>query len=490
MFINQNISAITRSGSDDFWFQPVGAISSTGVRVSPESAMSLSVLYSCVKVLSETVGQLPLFLYKRLDEKGKEKATKHPLYRVLHQQPNSWQTSQEWRQLMMVWLALRGNAYNRIVTSFNGQVEQLIPIHPDTVKIELLDSGSFRYKVKEKNGTEKTYNRGEIMHLRGLSSDGILGLNPIEAHREMIGLGLTLQDYATKFYANDATPGGVLEYPGKFKSDDDRKKFRAAWQAAQTGKHRNKTAVLEDGMKFVATKVKNKDAQFLETLKNRDIEICRIYRMPPHKVAILDRATFSNIEHQSIEFVVDTIMPWLKVFEHAITRDLITQENTFFAEFLVDGLLRGDIQSRYDAYNSAITTGWMTRAEARDKENMNPIDGLDKPLEQLNMTPAGEREKELTRNAAQVLVKREIQSIKGALSKPDEFNAWLDDFYGSYAEKVTRILVTDPVKARAYCEKSKKVINTFHNDNLLSESVLDSLHIAKLTELTKMEKAA
>lgn len=508
MFLTRSIGAIDRGPADDFWYQPVGMVTSAGMRVSPEQAMRLTVVYACVKVLAESVAQLPLHIYRRRDDGGKDRAVNHPLYRILHRRPNRWQTSFEWREMMMGHLALRGNAYSEIVVSPNGRIRELIPLHPDRVSIDVLDpdTGSYRYRVRNDQGQERTIPAGSMFHLRGLSSDGLIGLNPIEQEREAIGLTLAAQDYGARFYQNGATPPGWIEFPGHFKDDEARRKFRESWQEAQVGANRHKIAVLERGMKYHELGIKHTDAQFLETRKYQDVDIARIFRVPPHKVGILDKATFSNIEQQSIEFVTDTLMPWLIRWEQAILRDLITREDEYFAEFSVEGLLRGDAKARGEFYASGITNGWLTRNEVRIKENLNPLDGLDEPLQPLNMATVGQaqdpaqpdqaaRAERLALVNAQRVVKREVESVRRAYRKalemhdPTGFEAWVREFFGERGvEYVARVMAVPRETARAYIEASREALLAAYREECETSTqcilaLLDDWEIDKANDL-------
>lgn len=388
-----SLRAETPGPGADFWYQPTSGPSASGQRVTPDSALRVAAVYACVKVLAETIAQLPLVIYRRLPGGGKERATDHPLYDILRNKPNNWQTAFEFREMMAGHLALRGNAYAEIVPGPRGHVDQLIPLHPDRVRVNRLGDGKLWYEIRPALsandrsvplGEIRTLRQDEIHHWRGLSSDGIVGMSPIEAERESIGMALAAQDYAARFFANDATPPGTIEHPQKI-SDDAHRRLRNTWQQTGTGAERHKVRVLEEGMKYTQIGMTNRDAQFIDARKYQDVDIARIFRMPPHKIGILDRATFSNIEHQGIEFVTDTIGPWLRRIEQAVSRDLITVNRVYFAEFVVEALLRGDIKARYEAYGMAIRDGWMVRNEARVRENMNKIDGLDEPLRPLNM---------------------------------------------------------------------------------------------------------
>ena len=385
-FRGSGASSGDRSPYGEFWFEPVSARTGSGMRVSPDSALRLAAVYACVRILAETMASLPLVVYQRRADGGKDKVTDHWLYRLMAKRPNRFQNPFEWREMLQGHLALRGNAYNQIITNPRGEIIELMPIHPDRVKIELLPSGEYRYRVTDRAGTEVIMPRGDVWHLRGLSSDGLMGMSPIELARENLGMALAAQDYGARFFANDAKPtGGWIEFPGTFKDNEAKKVFRESYQQAQSGANRGKVLVLENGMKFHEVGVTNKDAQFLELRKFQITDIARLFRVPPHMIADLERATFSNIEQQSLEFVMHTMTPWAERWEASIESELLLEGDDIEIEFDFANLMRGDAASRSSYYQSGIQNGWLTRNEARIAENLNPIDGLDQPLRPLNM---------------------------------------------------------------------------------------------------------
>lgn len=460
--------------ADDFWYGLQGMFGGTttsGVNVNAVSALQLTVIYACVKLISESCAQLPLIVYRRKTESSKERARNYPLYRLLHSRPNKWQTSFEWREMMFGHALLRGNAYSEIFTGGNGLITDLVPRHPDRINIEIInDRGDFRYIYNELNGTKRPIPRGDMFHVRGASSDGYIGYSPIEVEREAIGEAIASQQYGTRFYENDAQSQSWIENPVPFKTDEAKKNFITQWQAAQTGSNRFKTPLLENGMKLHSVGIKHTDAQFLETRKYKDTDMCRIYLVPPHMIGILDRATFSNIEHQGISFVTITLMPWLRRFEECISRDLIVDEDKYYAEFLTDALMRGDIKTRYEAYSIATKDGgWMMRSEARERENMDAIPGLEKPLVPLNMNNGdsavekpdpkepppkkakSKRDEAIKLMACQRVINKEVR----ALAKVGADITKVEEFYSSHVAYVSEILAMDMDTARKYCECSK-----------------------------------
>jgi len=396
MFLSSRSAMDDRSPWGNFWFEPVSVRSSAGVRVSAETAMRLSAVYACVRVLSETFAVLPFKLYRRDANNAKIPATDHWLYPLIARQPNEYQNGFEWREMLEGHLCLRGNAYNRTYTNGRGEITELVPIHPDNIRVEPLVNGGYRYRQRLADGSEIVLTRDQVWHLRGLSSDGVMGLSVIEVARESIGMGLAAQEYGARFFRNDARPGGWIEHPGTFKDKAARDTFRESWQNAQTGGNRHKVGVLEFGMKFHELGMKNNDAQFLETRQFQVADIARLFRVPPHLIGDLSKATFSNIEQQSLEFITNTMTPWAERWEASIEADLLLEgdQEELEVEFDFSRFLRGDQTARSAYYQSGIQNGWLTRNEARASENRNPLPGLDEPLQPLNMVTVKDAEED------------------------------------------------------------------------------------------------
>ncbi len=357
--------------------------------VSAESSMQLSAVFRAVSLISGHIAMLPLDLRQ---EGTKKRIAKHPLY-ALFKRPNAWQNGLEWRQMLMGHLLLRGNAYCEIIDGPRGTIAALIPLHPDRVQVEQLKDGDWRYRIAGVDGSQRVLLRGQVWHLRGMSSNGITGVSVIECARESIGLGIAAQGYGARFFANDARPaGGWIEFPGKFADRAARTTFREAMQEAQGGANRGKLMVLDQGMQYHEVGLNNKDSQFLESRQFQISDIARWFGVPPHKLADLSRATFSNIEQQSLEYVNDCLLIWAEIWEAAIETDLLFDDEGIEAEFNFSKLLRGDSESRYRNYASGISAGWLTRNEARDDDGREPIDGLDEPLRPLNMIEESDAE--------------------------------------------------------------------------------------------------
>lgn len=376
----------------DYWYGPAGSSGS----LTHERAMQAAVVFACVKVISGSIGALPLKTYRRLGNGNKEEIPNHPLFSILHDQANEEHTAQEFREMMTAFALTRGTAFAEIIPGARGAVDQLVPLHPDEIHPVFPEDSSgrrrFHLEHRPSGGPLRRLLRDELFIFRALVMDrnGIMGIDPIMAHAGSIGARLSSQDYASRFFENDSLSGLILEHPTKFKDTDDKMRFIEAWQAASTGPNRHKARILEFGMKANSLGMTNEQGQFLETQKYQDVDITRIFNVPPHKVGILDRATFSNIEQQAIEFVSDTLMPWAVRWHQSIKRDLIRQPS-IFAEHSFASLLRGDILNRYRAYAVGRNWGWLSANDIRRLETMNDIgqDG-DLYLRPLNMVPAGD----------------------------------------------------------------------------------------------------
>ena len=461
---------------DDFWFTDHPLLTANGTPIVPDAAIRYPAVYTCVRIVAEAIMTLPLILYRRTASGGKERAENHWLYPIFHRRPTETQTSAEWRDTVMWHLLLRGNAYAH---RGNGmRFDELPLLHPDRVKPErIAGRKAYRYRYTDEDGREHIYLQSEILHLRGPSDDGFMGLNPIEIHSSTTAGTLAQQEFTRRFYENDARPGGWIEHPGYFANDQDRRDFRASWQEAQTGKNWNKTAVLERGMKYHALDMKLSDAQFLESKKYSNHDIARIFRVPPHKLGELDRATHSNIEQQAIEFRQDTVLPWATRIETKLSTELLTprEQGRYFFEFLLDGLERGDSAARSSLYHFAVTDGWMTRNEARSRENLPPLDGLDEPLTPMNMDRTGALDDDddgdesaesaesasraiLLRNAAEVCVRKEAAVLRKVFADQDRPDvARLRQFYDvDFPSFLQSRLLIDEDQAASYIKGGAK----------------------------------
>lgn len=374
------------------WF---GGAQIAGQVVTPETAMGVSAVFACVRVISESLAQLPLVLYRQL-ENGKERAKDHPLYRILHTKPNRWQTPYEFKRMITGHAVLRGTGYASI-SSTNGEgVQEVIPLHPDRVRPFWAHNGMPAYEYHPTSGPTKVFLSHEMFVVRGYSDDGLVGINPIQSHRQTIGLTLAMQEHATSLFGNAVRPSGLLKMATHFKDDEARKRFKKSFKEAYAGSARSgETIVLEDGLDWTQIGLSSEDAQFIETANLQRSQIAAIFRVPPHKIGDLSKATNNNIEDQSKSFIEDTLGPWITGFEQAVTRDLIEEslQEELFAEFVLEALLRGNIEARYKAYATGRQWGWLSPNDIRKYENMNPIEDGDEYLKPLNMIPLGEQPK-------------------------------------------------------------------------------------------------
>ena len=354
--------------------------SASGKNVNERSAMQMTAVYACVRVLSEAVAGLPLHLYRYTEKGSKEKAIDQPLYFVLHDEPNPEMTSFAFRETLMTHLLLWGNAYAQIIRNGKGEVVALYPLMPNRMTVDRDEKGQLYYEYQTSTDEARTTKGGtvrlrpsDVLHVPGLGFDGLVGYSPIAMAKNAIGLAIAAEEYGSKFYANGAAPSGVLEHPGILK---DPSKVRDSWNETFGGSgNAHKIAVLEEGMKYTPISINPSEAQFLETRKFQIDEIARIFRVPPHMIGDLERSTFSNIEQQSLEFVKYTLEPWLVRWEQAMARALISpkDKSKYFIKFNVDGLLRGSYQERMQGYSVGIQNGFMCPNDVRSLENLDLI---------------------------------------------------------------------------------------------------------------------
>lgn len=454
-----------------FWLLDAlgGTPSAAGTRVNPRTALSAPAIQAAVRVIAETVGTLPLLVYERL-ERGKRRAIEHPLYPILREQPNPEMTACVWLETQMAHLLLWGNAYSEIQRNGRGEVVALWPLLPDRTRLVRRGDGEGFYETSVPDGTTVRLRREDVLHVPGLTFDGRTGLAAILLARESVGLTLAAEEYGARFFSNAAQPSGVLEHPGQL-SEEAVRRLREAWQATYGGlTNAHRVAILEEGMKWQQIGADNRNAQFVDTRKFQATESARLFRVPPHLIGDLERATFSNIEHQQIEFVVYTLRPYLVRWEQAINTRLFSQaaRGRFFAEFLIEGLLRGDTQSRYAAYAVGRQWGWLSADDVRELENMNPL-----PDEQggiylvpANMLSAGalsdpprdqtaRRIRSIVAGVARRLARREADRVAALAQRhaasPERWREELTAFYREFAERLSEALELALPVARRYC---------------------------------------
>ena len=460
---------------DDSWYASRGYQTATGIRVSPESAMRVSAVFACVRVVAETIASLPLIIYRRLPDGGKERATDHPLYPIFHDSPNQWQTAYEWLEMMQGHMELRGNAYSLIQTGNGNAIDALVPLHPDRVIVKRLPNGRLQYSVRDMYGGDiKTYAQEEMLHLRGLSADGLVGMSTISVGAEVVANALATQEYASRFFENDATPPVAFIHKATLGADAY-SRLKTSLHEAHGGSNHHKPIILEEGMDVKTLGINPVDSQLLEARQASRGDIASMFRVPPHKMGDLTRATFSNIEQQNIEFATDCIRPRLVRIEKRLSKDLIEplgygNGEKYFCEFLMEALMRGDQQSRYRSYAVGRQWGWLSANDVRSLESMNPIEGGDVYLSPLNMVSAGSdnpdaadegqqeedatstgsgtgalRLQEFVRGVAERVVRKEMKALCKAHDEDD-----VRAFYETHADYVAESMHVSISQARSY----------------------------------------
>ncbi|WP_034802761.1 phage portal protein [Eubacterium sp. AB3007] len=354
--------------------------STSGKRVNEQTAMQMTAVHACVRVISEAMASLPLHLYQYNDSGGKEKAVGHPLYFLLHDEPNPEMTSFVFRETMLTCLLLWGNSYSQVIRNGKGDVVALYPLMPNRMNVDRDEKGKLYYEYMMNDTDAPTMKRTtvkldpeDVLHIPAMSYDGLVGYSPIAMARNAIGLAIATEEYGSRFFQNGASPSGVLEHPGVLK---DPGRIRESWTQTFGGSdNAGKVAVLEEGMKYSPISIPPDQAQFLETRKFQIEEIARIFRVPQHMIGSMEHSTFSNIEQQSLEFVKYTLDPWVARLESSMNRRLLRPEEKgeYFIKFNLDGLLRGDYASRMQGYATARQNGWMSANDIRELENLDRI---------------------------------------------------------------------------------------------------------------------
>jgi HK97 family phage portal protein len=495
---------------DDFWYTDIGAQSSAGVRVTPDSALRVAAVYACVSLLASTIASLPLGVFRPIP-RGKEKVPGHPLWDVLGSTPNNWQTAFEWKQMMQGHLALRGNAYSRILPGARGAVDQLLPLHPDRVDVYRLGNGRLGYEVCRPDSQIKDrYTQDEILHLRNFSLDGMKGLSPISLAREAIGGSLAANAFGGALFRNGAKPAGAIKVPAGTKySSRAIENLRMSWHDRHGGPdNAGRPAILEEGLEWVDIGMTSEDAQWVEYLKMSRADIAMIFRIPPHMIGDVEKSTSwgAGIEAQGIGFVTYTLMAWLTLWEQACNRDFLPG-GEFFTQFNVNKLLRGDRAARYAAHAIARQWGWASVNDIREEEEMPPIPGGDEYLQPLNMAPIGQTPEQgqqqdqtppadqqaqdepsdnqasarsglivLLKDAAERCAAAEVRGLEKraghAAADPERFTAWLADYYGQHEKYLVRTL--QPV-ADAWLMQSRQCVDVARLAHTLTQSALHDL---------------
>lgn len=434
------------------WTTWGGPTTAAGVGVSPETALKVSTVYACVRLISDTIGMLPLIVYERMPNDGRRRAVEHPLYSLLHSQPNATQTAFQFKKQLTIHALLHGNAYARLMAGARGFVDQLQPLNPHHVTPEKTPDGRLRYRYRPPNAQPETLSDDEVFHLRGMTLDGVTGVGVIAYARETVGFALARERYGARFFANNSQPGGVLRHPGKLK---DAKALKASWEEAHANGNAHRIAVLEEGMEYVPTSLSNKDSQFIEAGESTAEQIAgQYFGVPPHMVGLTSKSTSwgSGLEEQNLGYITFTAQPWMTEWEQSSTRDLLIAPQKYFIEFLPEALLRGRMLDRYNAYQIARNNGWMNADEIRHRENMNPLpDGAGQVyLQPLNMQPVGEpplraggsnteRLRAIAQESAARVVRKEVAALTKAANR-GRLDAELAEFYGEHAGFVAQTL--------------------------------------------------
>ncbi len=412
----------------------------SGERVSAESAMRYSAFYAAVRVISEGVSWLPLKVYRRRADGGKDEVTDHPVHNLIQHEANPNMTAQLFRESRQAWVCTRGNGYAEIERNNGGQPIALWPVDADTINVNYDDMGRVVYE-QGFGGRGVKIPAENMLHIPGLSFDGVEGLSVIEQARETLGEAIATQKAGASFWKNGSRAGGVLEHPGSL-SDSALRRLRKQWNDRHAGAgNTGKDVILEEGMTYKALTIPPDDAQFLETRRFQVNDIARIFNIPPHMLGDMERATFSNIEQQSIDFVTNTLTPWLRRWENEIRRKLFTQAEKdagYFVEHVVAARLRGDVSSRYNAYSVGRNGGWLSVNDIRRLENMDPVDGGDQYLAPLNMTTLDQLGQEPATRAHlndsfTRLLAIESKAVKRAATKGEDIRGTYDSIRGKAA---------------------------------------------------------
>lgn len=406
--------------ADEFWYRTT-AQGNEVFKVTPEGALKITAVYACVRILADTVASLPLDLFQRV-EGGKELANAHHLYELLKYQPNETQDSFQFLERLMVDCNTRGAFYAEKVFK-RGKIVALLPLLPDFMKVVRLPYQNYlRYEYCDNISGETRIFRGDELYKIQLFTgpDGYTPISPIKYNADAVGITESTEKYAGAFFRNSAKPSGFLTTPHTLKDDATRKSMENSWNRMYQGvNNAHKVAMLDQGLEFKTISLSNEDSQLLESRRFQLSDIARIYRVPVHMIQDLSRATFNNIEHQSLDFAIHTIRPWCRRIQHAIRRDLLFEEekSQYFAEFNLNDLMSADGKSRALFYGSAVQNGYMTRNEVRERENLNPIEGLDAPLLPLNMATQEEKEREMVLREQEA---QQRQSEEDNFEEPDE----------------------------------------------------------------------
>ncbi len=434
---------------------------SSGISVSEKSALGFSPVWAAIRCISDAIAQLPLVLYRRTD-RGRERATDHPLYPLMHDEPNEFMTSAVFRETLQAHVLGWGNTYALIERGNDARVRSLLPLLPDRTRPEIID-GKLWYVSHMDDGQRVLYEKDVILHIPGLGFDGIKGYSPIRIHMETIGLGMAAQKFGAKFFAQGSRVAGVIEHPTKL-TPEAADRIRSQWDKIYSGiDNAHRTAVLEEGMKYRQIGIPPEEAQFIESRKLSVIDVARIYRLPPHKLGELDKATFNNVQQLNIHFVTETLQPWIVRWEQELNRKLLTprERQEYFFKFNVNGLLRGDSKARSEFYRELWNIGVLSQNEIRELEELNAVEGGDTYFVPLNMAPVDVAKQ--NNRAIERLIERLARKEAKALGRiavklasraaHDQARAKLVEFYDAFAAEISGDLGISLIKARSVCDE-------------------------------------
>ncbi len=454
---------------DDFWYRPVGGVSATGQRITPDMAMKVSTVYACVRVLASTLAMLPLNVVRSRANGDKEVDRAHPLYRVLHTRPNTWQTSFQWRQMMMGHLVLRGNAYSRIVLG-GRNVAQVVPLHPDRTRVvDQRADGDLVYEHQTASGQTEVLFSDEVFALTGLSSDGVTGISLLSMMRDSVGLALATQEFGGRLFKNAPMFKGLLkQVVGRYMDEEAERRVTSSFARAHSGENSHGVALMPPGLEWESIGITPEDSQFLETRAFQVEDLLRFIGVPGVLVGHADKtATYASAEQFFQAFFTYHMAPWFVLWEQAIQRDLVieSEQDQITAEFNREGLLRGDSAARAEFYRTMIELGVFTRNEVRQLENRNRIEGLDDPLTPMNLQQGSGAADEATEppestegavqarldqmvvDASRRMTMREVDRLARAARKhsadPAAWAAAVETFYAGYPAELDAVFVTD-----------------------------------------------
>lgn len=492
----------------------------SGKSVSPESALRVSAVMACVRIIAETVSTLPITVFRENEKGDKQRDRNHEIYKLLGTRkgrPNKWQTSLEFREMMTGHLALRGNAYAEIVSNGGGEIVELLPIHPDRVKVDRLENGRLRYKLMAYGDLpEETLTQDDVMHIRWFSSDGIVGLSPIAHAANAIGLAQATEEHGSTLFKNGARPAGILHHPGKLPPEAPNQ-LREEWNRLHQGSGKaHGLAVTQGGMEYQEIGITPEDAQYLETRKFQAEDIARVYRVPLHMINILDHATFTNIEHQSIDFVKFTLAPWLARWETTVDRDLIGEDDIYF-EHKVDGLLRGDSEARWAQYQIGLQNRIYKPNDVKRLENLEPDEDGENYLVSPNASAETQQQQQngneeppdedppeesqafarMLADASKRIASAELRELekraKHATADPEKFGAWVNEYYtGKYRDYVSQTVT--PIYEAFEVTGLNQAIQHVVVDGMVTlstgspEEVLEDWKTSRATALTNILK--